>query len=94
MTGTNPAGLRPCSQIGCERALLLEERRHASQTYPARQGPRCRGRQRHATLEDAAKLLTEKRIGALVVKDDDGTLIGIISERDLVRAIAKDGALP
>jgi CBS domain-containing protein len=46
----------------------------------------------HATLEAAAKLLTDKRIGALVVKNDDGVLTGIISERDLVRAIAKDGA--
>jgi CBS domain-containing protein len=45
-----------------------------------------------ATLCDAAKLLTEKRIGALVVKDGDGALIGIISERDLVRAIAEGGA--
>ena len=45
-----------------------------------------------ATLAEAAKLLTDKRIGALVVKDDDGMLTGIISERDLVRAIAKDGA--
>lgn len=45
----------------------------------------------HATLHDAAKLLTDKRIGALVVKDDDGTLTGIFSERDLVHAIAKDG---
>lgn len=46
----------------------------------------------NATICDAAKLLTEKKIGALVVKDKDGALIGIISERDLVRAIAKGGA--
>ncbi len=45
-----------------------------------------------ATICDAAKLLTEKKIGALVVKDRAGALIGIISERDLVRAIAKGGA--
>lgn len=45
-----------------------------------------------ATLCDAAKLLTEKKIGALVVKDGGGALIGIISERDLVRAIAEGGA--
>ena len=46
----------------------------------------------NATICDAAKLLTDKRIGALVVRDDRGVLIGIISERDLVRAIAKGGA--
>jgi CBS domain-containing protein len=45
-----------------------------------------------ATLCDAAKLLTEKKIGALVVKDGGGALIGIISERDLVHAIAEGGA--
>ena len=46
----------------------------------------------NATICDAAKLLTEKRIGALVVRDETGTLIGIISERDLVHAMAEGGA--
>jgi len=45
-----------------------------------------------ATIQEAARLLTEKRIGALVVQDQDGVLTGIISERDLVQAIAKGGA--
>jgi len=45
-----------------------------------------------ATICDAAKLLTEKKIGALIVKDKSGKLTGIISERDLVRAMAKGGA--
>ncbi len=45
-----------------------------------------------ATIQDAAKLLTDKRIGALVVKDKNGMLTGIISERDLVHAIAEGGA--
>jgi CBS domain-containing protein len=45
-----------------------------------------------ATIQEAARLLTEKRIGALVVQDKNGTLTGIISERDLVQAIAKGGA--
>lgn len=46
----------------------------------------------NATLCEAAKLLTEMKIGALVVTDTGGKLIGIISERDLVQAMAKDGA--
>jgi CBS domain-containing protein len=45
-----------------------------------------------ATVCDAAKLLTARKIGALVVNDKSGKLIGIISERDLVRAIAQGGA--
>jgi CBS domain-containing protein len=45
-----------------------------------------------ATLADVAKLLTDRKIGALIVKDKSGGLSGIISERDLVHAIAKSGA--
>jgi CBS domain-containing protein len=45
-----------------------------------------------ASIADAARLLTDRRIGALVVTDGDGRLSGIISERDLVRAIARAGA--
>jgi len=45
-----------------------------------------------ASIADAARLLTDRRIGALVVTDGDGRLTGIISERDLVRAIAAVGA--
>jgi CBS domain-containing protein len=45
-----------------------------------------------ATIAEAARLLTNKRIGALVVRDEAGELTGIISERDLVQAIARVGA--
>jgi CBS domain-containing protein len=43
------------------------------------------------TLENAARLLTEKRVGAAVVLDRRGKLAGILSERDIVRAIADRG---
>ena len=36
----------------------------------------------NATLCDAAKLLTDRGIGALVVMDGNGALTGIISERN------------
>jgi CBS domain-containing protein len=42
-----------------------------------------------ATLSEAARLLARKRIGALVVRDRDGALAGILSERDIVRAVAE-----
>jgi len=45
-----------------------------------------------ATLEDAARELDEKRVGALVVMDAEGAIIGVFSERDLVREIARRGA--
>jgi len=45
-----------------------------------------------ASLADAARLLSERKIGALIIKANDGGLSGIISERDLVHAIATGGA--
>ena len=45
-----------------------------------------------ATLFEAARVLTLNRIGALLVHDTKGALTGIISERDIVRAIAEEGA--
>lgn len=46
----------------------------------------------NATLEDAARELNEKRVGALVVMDTEGAIIGVFSERDLVREVARGGA--
>jgi CBS domain-containing protein len=45
----------------------------------------------NATLGDAARLLAQKRIGAVIVQDGDA-LAGILSERDVVRAIAEGGS--
>lgn len=45
-----------------------------------------------ATLEEAARELHEKRVGALVVMDAENAIIGVFSERDLVREIARRGA--
>jgi len=42
-----------------------------------------------ATLSEAARLLASKRIGAVVVRDRDGSLAGMLSERDIVRALAQ-----
>lgn len=44
------------------------------------------------TLATAARALNDKRIGALVVRDGHGKLVGILSERDIVTAIALRGA--
>ena len=45
-----------------------------------------------ATLETAIHILADRRIGALVVLGADRRLIGILSERDIVRALAEQGA--
>ncbi len=36
-----------------------------------------------------AEALAQHRIGAVLVRDADGTILGIVSERDIVRAIAR-----
>jgi CBS domain-containing protein len=41
---------------------------------------------------DVAKLLTRRRIGAVLVMDTAEQLVGIVSERDIVRSIAAHGA--
>ena len=43
-------------------------------------------------LSEAAKVLAERRIGALLIVDGQRPVAGIISERDLVRAVATHGA--
>lgn len=43
-----------------------------------------------ATLSEAARLLARKRIGAVIVRDETGALAGILSERDVVRAVADE----
>jgi CBS domain-containing protein len=46
-----------------------------------------------ATLGEAAGILAQHQVGALVIQDSGGALAGIFSERDLVRAVAQYGPL-
>jgi CBS domain-containing protein len=46
-----------------------------------------------ASIAAAAELLGKKRIGAVVILGADRRIVGILSERDIVRAIAERGAL-
>ena len=43
-------------------------------------------------VAEAARILKEQRIGALVVSDDGRTAAGILSERDIVHAMVDHGA--
>lgn len=45
-----------------------------------------------STLAEAARMLNHHRIGAIVVIDVSEALVGILSERDVVRAVAEGGA--
>lgn len=44
-----------------------------------------------ATVAEAARLMAEKRIGAVVVSGDGATVEGMLSERDIVRELARSG---
>ena len=44
-----------------------------------------------ASVADAARVLSEKRIGAIVVTAEGGAPVGILSERDIVRELGKRG---
>ncbi len=44
-----------------------------------------------STVSQAAQLLSEKRIGAVVCRDDGDTPLGILSERDIVRELGRRG---
>jgi CBS domain-containing protein len=50
------------------------------------------GLEESSSLAEASQLLVRERIGALIVRNAQGEMIGIISERDIVRAVARDGA--
>jgi CBS domain-containing protein len=44
------------------------------------------------TVAAAAALLHARRVGAMVIVDDEDAVVGILSERDIVRVVAEQGA--
>lgn len=44
------------------------------------------------TLKDAADALSDHDIGALVVAEEDDEVVGLLSERDIVRTLSERGA--
>ena len=45
-----------------------------------------------SSIATAAVILTEKRIGAWLGEDENGKIVGILSERDIVRGMGPHGA--
>lgn len=45
------------------------------------------------TLLAAAAVLHSRKVGALVVLDEEDHVVGILSERDIVRSLAQQGAM-
>ena len=56
-----------------------------------RKGTALESMRLEATLADAAERMAARNIGSVVVTYDDGTLAGLLSERDIVREIASSG---
>ena len=48
--------------------------------------------QPHRTLKEVVELLAAKGVGAVVVSDASHSVLGILSERDVVRVMARHGA--
>jgi len=46
----------------------------------------------HETVAAAAALLHSRRVGAMVIVDERDKVVGILSERDIVRVVAEHGA--
>lgn len=44
------------------------------------------------TIAQAAQMLSERRIGTLIISRDERTLDGILSERDIVRQLGRAGS--
>ncbi|MFY0660891.1 MAG: diguanylate cyclase [Shimia sp.] len=59
-----------------------------SQLLNAKKTNKVEGIRPQSTLRQAAKTLLDLRLGALVVTDETNTMIGIISERDLLPVVA------
>ena len=62
------------------------------QSILSTKGSECVTTSGTASLRDAAKAMAEGRFGALVVSATGDTVDGIISERDIVRAVAEHGS--
>ncbi len=45
-----------------------------------------------STISDAVNALAKRKIGALVVVNDEGRIAGIVSERDIVRVLNEHGS--
>ena len=72
---------RPCAGNRIERSLMEDQALVLLPKNPATITA-------HRTLREAIHLMLEHNIGALMVVDDAGKLLGIFSERDLLKKVA------
>ena len=78
---------RPARQL----PLLLKSQTMDVQHILSRKGRSVNTIEPTAPVTAAVKLMAQRRVGALVVTEPDGRIAGIISERDIVRALNDAG---
>jgi len=66
--------------MGVPVSVLLDGKSEALETLPL-----------DATIREAVERLTARNIGAIVITTHEGSLAGILSERDVVRELASTG---
>ena len=49
--------------------------------------------QRNATLQETVRIMAERNVGLLPIVDDEGRPLAVISERDVIRALAVGASL-
>jgi CBS domain-containing protein len=50
--------------------------------------------QQQATLEQVAKIMSQNNIGSIIIADQTGKLVGIITERDIVTRLTAKNQVP
>jgi CBS domain-containing protein len=80
--------------IGAKTSMVVREREPAMMVKDilAAKGGDVVSIEPTANLHTAAKLLSSRKIGALVILGAGARLAGILSERDIVRAVSANGA--
>jgi CBS domain-containing protein len=74
---------QPIAQSSVERSLMEDPVRALNPHTPLTISPKT-------AAKDAVRIMLDKDVGALLVVDDAGTLVGIFSERDLLKRVASD----
>jgi CBS domain-containing protein len=74
--------IKPCKEENSMRvkAILEQKGRAVLTTSP------------QATVREAARLLSEHHVGAVIIVDQHEHIVGIVAERDIVAAVAQHGA--
>src|SRR5260370_35255915 len=78
--------------IGGNRPPTLRSSRMIVETILRNKGKWVATIRPDATIAGAVDMLNRERIGAIVVSEDGTSVDGILSERDIVIALAEDGA--